>query len=110
MRCTLLEVFVLQFPMLLAFLDDLEGVVAGGVDEPFVGDALEVMGFGDPKPAVIDPSADGVVLVAEGGFHALGCDDIGQIVPLIIEPRAEVYRDLLGIQETSVDTMRGGNE
>ena len=83
--------------MLLAFLDNLEGVVAGEVDEPVAGDVLKVMGFGDLEPAVIDPSADGFVFVAEDGFHFLGRDDIGQVVPRIVEPCAEVGGDLLGI-------------
>ena len=83
--------------MLLAFLDNLEGVVAGEIDEPFAGDVLEVMGFHDLEPSVIDPSADGFVFVAENGFHVLGRDDIGQVVPLVIEPSAEVCGDLLGI-------------
>ena len=34
-----------------AFPRDAEGVVAGEVDEPFAGDDLEVMGFGDLEPA-----------------------------------------------------------
>ena len=45
--------------MLLAFLDDLEGIVAGEVEEPFAGDVLEVIGFRDLEPAVIDPSVGG---------------------------------------------------
>ena len=73
-----------------AFLDDAEGVVAGEVDEPFAGDDLEVMGFGDAEPAVVDPSADRFVLAAEDGFHVLWGYDVGQVVPLIVEPRAEV--------------------
>ena len=63
----------------LAFLDDAEGVVAGEVDEPFAGDDLKVMGFGDAEPAAVDPSADGLVLVAEDGFHVLGRDDVGHL-------------------------------
>ena len=82
----------------LAFLDDAEGVVAGEVDEPFAGDDLEVMGFGDLEPAAVDPSADGLVLVAEDGFHVLGRDDVGQVVPLIVEPRAEVFGDLVWVE------------
>ena len=85
-----------------AFLDDAEGVVAGEVDEPFAGDDLKVMGFGDAEPAAVDPSADGFVLVAEDGFHILGCDDVGQVVPLIVEPRAEVLGDLVRVQEVFI--------
>ena len=83
--------------MLLAFLDDAEGVVAGEVDEPFAGDDLKVMGFGDAKPAAVDPAADGFVLVAEEVFHVLGRDDVGQVVPLIVEPWAEVFGDLMRV-------------
>ena len=80
-----------------AFLDDAEGVVAGEVDEPFAGDYLGVMGFGDMEPAAVDPTADGFVLVAEDGFHILWRDDVGQVVPLIVEPRAEVFGDLMRV-------------
>ena len=69
-----------------AFLGDAEGVVAGEVDEPFAWDDLGVMGFGDAEPAAVDPTADRLVLVAEDGFHVLGRDDVGQVVPLIVEP------------------------
>ena len=75
--------------MSFAFPRDAEGVVAGEVNEPFARDDLGVMGFGDAEPAAVDPSADGFVLVAEDGFHVLGRDDVGQVVPLIVEPRAE---------------------
>ena len=61
----------------LAFPRDAEGVVAGEVDEPFAGDDLKVMGFGDLETAAGYPSADRLVLVAEDGFHVLGCDDVG---------------------------------
>ena len=81
-----------------AFLDDAEGVVAGEVDEPFAWDDFKVMGFGDAEPAAVDPSADGLVLVAEDGFHVLWCDDVGQIVPHIVEPRAEVLGDLVRVE------------
>ena len=81
-----------------AFLDDAEGVVAGEVDEPFAGDDLGVMCFGDAEPAAVDPSADGLVLVAEDGFHVLWGDDVGQVVPLIVEPRAEVFGDLVRVE------------
>ena len=81
-----------------AFPRDAEGVVAGEVDEPFAGDDLGVMGFGDAEPAAVDPSADGFVLVAEDGFHVLGGDDVGQVVPLIVEPRAEVFGDLVRVE------------
>ena len=81
-----------------AFPRDAEGVVAGEVDEPVAGDVLEVMGFGDAEPAVIDPSADGFVLVAEDGFHVLWGYDVGQVVPQIVEPRAEVFGDLVRVE------------
>ena len=81
-----------------AFPCDAEGVVAGEVDEPFAGDDLEVMGFGDAEPAAGDPSADGFVLGAEDGFHVLWGDDVGQVVPLIVEPRAEVFGNLVRVQ------------
>ena len=80
-----------------AFLGDAEGVVAGEIDEPFAGDDLKVMGFGDAEPAAGDPSADGLVLVAEDGFHVPGRDDVGQVVPLIVEPQAEVFGDLVRV-------------
>ena len=82
----------------LAFPRDSEGVVAGEVDEPLAGDDLSVMGFGDAEPAAADPSADGFVLVAENGFHILGCDDVGQVVPLIVEPGAEVFGNLVRVE------------
>ena len=81
-----------------AFPGDAEGVVAGEVDEPFAGDDLGVMGFCDAEPAAGDPAADGFVLVAEDGFHVLWGDDIGQVVPLIVEPRAEVFGDLVRVE------------
>ena len=55
------------------------------------------MGFGDAKPAAVDPSADGLVLVTENRFHVLWCDHVGKVVPLVVEPGAEVCGDLLGI-------------
>ncbi len=81
-----------------AFPRDAEGVVAGKVDEPLARDDLEVMGFGDAEPAAVDPAADGFVLVAEDGFHVLGRDDVGQVEPLIVEPRAEVFGDLMRVE------------
>ena len=92
------EVFIQQFAVGFTFFDDAEGVVAGEVDEPFTGDDLEVMGFGDLEPAAVDPAADGLVLVTEDGFHVLGSDDVGQVVPLIIKPRAEVFGDLVRVE------------
>ena len=80
------------------FLGDTEGVVAGEVDEPFAWDDLKVMGFGNLEPAAVDPSADGLVLVAEDGFHVLWGDDVGQVVPLIVQPRAEVFGDLVRVE------------
>ena len=84
--------------MFIAFLDDAEGVVTGEVDEPFAGDDLEVMGFCDAEPAAVDPSADGFVLVTEDGFHVLWGDDVGQIVPHIVKPRAEVFGNLVRVE------------
>ena len=81
-----------------AFPCDAEGVVAGEVDAPFAGDDFKVMGFGDAEPAAVDPSADGFVLIAEDGFHLLWGDDVGQVVPLIVEPRAEVLGDLVRVE------------
>ena len=81
-----------------AFLGDAEGVVAGEVYEPFVGDEFGVMGFGDAEPAAVDPSADGLVLIAEDGFHVLWRDDVGQVVPLIVKPGAEVFGDLVRVE------------
>ena len=81
-----------------AFLGDAEGVVAGEIDKPFAGDDLKVMGFGDLEPAAVDPSADRFVFIAEDGFHILGCDDVGQVVPLIVEPRAEVFGNLVRVE------------
>ena len=56
------------------------------------------MGFGDEEPATGEPTADGLVLVAEDGFHVLWGDDVGQVVPLIVEPRAEVFGDLVRVE------------
>ena len=81
-----------------AFPRDAEGVIAGEVDEPFARDDLKVMGFGDAEPAAVDPSADGLVLIAEDGFHVLWRDDVGQVVPLIVEPRAEVFWNLMRVE------------
>ena len=86
----------------VAFPRDAKGVVAGEVDEPFAGDDLKVMGFGDAEPAAVDPATDGFVLVAEDGFYILWRDDVGQVVPLIVEPRAEVFRDLVRVQEVFI--------
>ena len=77
---------------------DAEGVVAGEVDEPFAWDNFEVMGFGDLEPAAVDPSADGFVLVAEDGLRVLWRDNVGQVVPLIVEPRAEVFGNLVRVE------------
>ena len=84
--------------MRITFLGDAEGVVAGEVDEPLAWNDLEVMGFGDSEPAAVDPSADGFVLVAEDGFYIFGRDDVGQVVPLIVEPRAEIFGDLVRVE------------
>ena len=84
--------------MLFAFLDDAEGVVACEVDEPLAGDELDVMGFCNAEPAAGDPSADGLVLIAEDVFHVLWRDDVGQVVPLIVKPRAKVFGDLMRVE------------
>ena len=81
-----------------AFPRDAEGVIAGEVDEPFARDDLKVMGFGDAEPAAVDPSADGLVLIAEDGLRVLWRDDVGQVVPLIVEPRAEVFWNLMRVE------------
>ena len=81
-----------------AFPRDAECVVAGEVDEPVAGDDLGVMGFRDLEPAAVDPTADRFVLIAEDGFHVLWRDDVGQVVPLIVEPRAEVFGDLVRVE------------
>ena len=81
-----------------AFPRDAEGVVAGEVDEPFAWDDFKVMGFGDAEPAAVDPSTDGFVLVAEDGFYILWRDGVGQVVPLIVQPRAEVFGDLMRVE------------
>ena len=84
--------------MSFAFLGDAEGVVAGEVDEPFAGDELGVMCFCDLEPAAVDPSADGLVLVAEDGFNVLWGDDVRQVAPLIVEPWAEVFWNLVRVE------------
>ena len=81
-----------------AFPRDTEGVVAGDVEEPFAWDEFGGMGLGDAEPGAVDPSADGFVLVAEDGFHVLGRDDVGQVVPLIVEPGAEVFGYLVLVE------------
>ena len=93
-----IKILLQQFAVGFAFPRDTEGVVAGEVDEPFARDDLKVMGFGDAEPAAVDPSADGFVFVAEDGFHVLWGDDVGQVEPLIVEPRAEVCGDLMRVQ------------
>ena len=82
----------------VAFPRDAEGVVAGEVDEPVAGDDFDVMGFGDLEPAAVDPAADGFVFVAEDGFHVLWGDYVGQVVPLIVEPGAEVFGNLVRVE------------
>ena len=84
--------------MPLTFLHNLKSVIAYKIDEPLACDVLEVMGFCDAEPAAVDPLADRFVLVAEDGFHILGCDDVGQVVPLIVEPQAEVCGDLMRVE------------
>ena len=63
----------------VAFPRDAEGVVASEVNEPFAGDDLKVMGFGDAEPAAVDPSADGFVFIAKDGFRVLWGDDVGHL-------------------------------
>ena len=87
-----------QFPMPLAFLYNLKPIIAHEIDQPLAGDILKVMCFRNLKPAVFDPSADGLVLVAEDGFHVLGREGVGQIVPRIVELGAEVCENLLGME------------
>ena len=91
-----------------AFPCDAEGVVAGEVNEPFAWDDLGVMGFGDLEPAAVDPATDGFVFVAEDGFYIFGRDDVGQVVPLIVEPRAEVFRDLMWVEVVLIGLMFTG--
>ena len=81
-----------------AFPHDAKGIVAGEIDKPFAWDEFGVMGFGDLEPAAVDPTADGFVLVAEDVLHVLWGDDIGQVVPLIVEPRAEVFGHLVWVE------------
>ena len=84
--------------MPLAFLYNLKPIIAHEIDQPLAGDILEVMRFRNLKPAVFDPAADGLVFVAEDAFHVLGREGVGQIVPCIVEPGAEVCGDLLGME------------
>ena len=93
-----IKILLQQFAVGVAFPRDAEGVVAGEIDEPLAWDELGVMGFGDAEPAAVDPSAYGLVLVAEDGFHVFWGCDVGQVVPLIVEPRAEVLGDLMRIE------------
>ena len=87
-----------QLPMPLAFLYNLKPIIAHEINQPFAGNILKIMRPRDPQPAAGDPSADGFVLVAEDGFHFLGCDDVGQVVPLIVEPGAEVFGNLVRVE------------
>ena len=84
--------------MPLTFLHNLKSVIAYKIDEPLSCNVFKVMGFGDSEPAAVDPSADGFVLVAEDGFHFLRRDDVGQVAPLIVAPRAEVFGDLVRVE------------
>ena len=90
----LTEVFIQQLTVRITFPGDAEGVVVGEIDEPFAWDDFKVMGFGNLEPAAVDPAADGFVFVAEDGFYIFGRDDVGQVVPLIVEPQAEVFGGL----------------
>ena len=84
--------------MSLTFLHNLKSVIAYKIDEPLSCNVFKVMCFGDLEPTAVDPSADGFVLVAEDDFHILGRDDVGQVVPQIVEPRAEVFGDLVRVE------------
>ena len=84
--------------MPLTFLHNLKSVIAYKIDEPLSCNVFKVMGFDDAEPAAGDPAADGFMLIAEDGFHVLWRDDVGQVVPLIVEPRAEVLGDLMRVE------------
>ena len=84
--------------MPLAFLYNLKPIIAHEIDQPLAGDILEVMCFRNLKPAVFDPATDRFMLVAEDGFHVLGREGVGQVVPFIIEPSAEIGGYLLGME------------
>ena len=84
--------------MPLAFLYNLKPIIAHEINQPLAGDILKIMRPRDPEPAAGDPSADGFVLVAEDGFHILGREGIGQVVPFIVEPGAEILGHLLGVE------------
>ena len=79
-------------------LYNLKPISAHEVDQPLAGNILKIMRPRDPQPAAGDPSADGFVLVAEDGFHILGREGIGQVVPFIVEPGAEILGHLLGME------------
>ena len=84
--------------MPLTLLYNLKPIIAHKINQPLAGNIFKIMRPRDPEPAAGDPSADGFVLVAEDGFHILGCDDVGQVVPLIVEPQAEVFGDLVRVE------------
>ena len=87
-----------QLPMPLTLLYNLKPIIAHEIDQPLAGNIFKIMRPRDPEPAAGDPSADGFVLVTEDGFHILGREGIGQVVPFIIEPGAEICGHLLGME------------
>ena len=84
--------------MPLTLLYNLKSIIAHEINQPLAGDTLKIMRPRNPQPAAGDPSADGFVLVAEDGFHILGREGVGQVVPFIIEPSAEIGGHLLGMK------------
>lgn len=84
--------------MPLTLLYNLKPIIAHEIDQPLAGNILKIMRLRDPEPAAGDPSADGFVLVAEDGFHVFGREGIGQVVPFIVEPGAEISGHLLGME------------
>lgn len=87
-----------HLPMLLTLLYNLKPIIAHEINQPLAGNILKIMRPRVPQPAAGDPSADGFVLVAEDGFHILGRESVGQVVPFIIEPGAEILGHLLGME------------
>lgn len=84
--------------MLLTLLNNLKPIIGHEIDQPLAGNILKIMRSRDPEPAAGDPSADGFMLVAKDGFHILGRESVGQIVPFIVEPGAEIGGHLLGME------------
>ena len=88
--------------MLLTLLYNLKPIIAHKINQPLTGNILKIMRPRDPEPAAGDPSADGFVLVAEDGFHILGGYDVGQVVPLIVKPRSEVFGNLIRVKKVLI--------